>query len=597
MNDRTLFVSSVASAALLISLAGCAGPLDTQATEQLRASVLESSARELAESARSPDPVPLSSDPASLDIPPDRMTELQQMAGPQSYSSRTPPVGPDLLGRPGDQAPIFQISLEQAIQSSVKNTLSAQSASLDPAIRQSQLAAAEAVFDWVFFADVNYSTGDTGLAVPIVGGVPLNSAEQASDVFAYSTGLRKPLTTGGRFTMSQGLERTNNRTRGSTTSPDPANDAFATFALEQPLLRGFGSDVALSEVRLSRNAERRAVLAQKGVLLDLVTETERSYWGLVRARQVLQIRQRLLERGIETRDILKSRLGVDARPAEYSDAVARVESRRADVIRSQRDLRLASDRLKRLVNDPAFAVGDETLLVALDDPMEQPVSVALNEALSTAIVDRPEIQQAILEIDDASIRQTVARNARLPLLNFEVQSRIQGLDDSAGGAYDDIDDFAPLQWLIAGIFEQPIGNRAAEANFRARQLERMRSVIDYRAAVQDAVLRVKDSLREVQTQYRLIGQTRVARIAAAENLRTLNVLEKTIASLSPDFLDLKFRRQEALALAEAEEIIALTEYNISLAALSGATGQALERNRIRFIVPDGGDFPADENTP
>jgi len=597
MNDRILFVSSVSAAALLASVAGCAGPLDAKATEQLRSSVLESAAREVAESAQSPGPVPLVSDPATLDIPPDRMAELQQMAGPQSYSTRTPPVGPDLLGRPGDQSPVFQISLEQAIQTAVKNNLAAQSASLDPAIRQSQLTAAEAVFDWVFFADVNYSTGDTGVPVPIVGGFPLGSEVQAQDAFAYSTGLRKPLTTGGRFTMSQGLSRVNDRTDGSTTNPDPANEAFATFALEQPLLRGFGSDVALSEVRLARNAERRSVLTQKGVLIDLVTETERAYWALVRTRAGLQIRQRLLERGAETRDILKSRLGVDARPAEYSDAVARVESRRADVIRAQRDLRLASDRLKRLINDPSLVVGDETLLVALDDPMEQPVAVALNEALSTAIADRPEVQQAILDIDDASIRQTVARNARLPLLNFQVQSRIQGLSDSAGNAYEDIDDFNLVQWLIAGVFEQPIGNRGAEANFRARQLERMRSVIDYRASVQNAVLRVKDSLREVQTQYRLIGQTRVARIAAAENLRTLNVLEKTIASLSPDFLDLKLRRQEALSAAELEEIIALTEYNISLATLSSATGQSLERNRIRFIVPEGGDFPADENTP
>jgi outer membrane protein TolC len=125
----------------------------------------------------------------------------------------------------------------------------------------------------------------------------------------------------------------------------------------------------------------------------------------------------------------------------------------------------------------------------------------------------------------------------------------------------------------------------------------MRSVIDYRTAVQDAVLRVKDALREVQTQYRLIGQTRVARVAASENLRTLMVLEKTIASLSPDFLDLKLRRQEALSAAEIEEVIALTQYNTSLADLSGATGQALERNRIRFIVPEGGEYPADEDTP
>ncbi len=590
MNDRTLFGSACPAAALLIALSGCAGPLDRAATEQLRTSIVNSAHRELKEAEAHPVDAPMTSNTADLDIPPDRMAELETMAGPQSYTSRTPTVGPDLLGRPGADSPIFQISLQQTIQSAVRNNLSAQSASIDPAIRQSQLTAAEAVFDWVLFADVTYNTGSQSVAVPVVGGVPLGRRNQASDVFAYSTGLRKPLTTGGQLTLSQGYERANDRTVGSTTSPDPANEAFAAFALEQPLLRGFGSDVALSEIRLSENAERRSVLSQKGVLLDLVSETERAYWNLLRTRLTLQIRQRLLDRGIETRDILKSRLGVDARPAEYSDAVARVEARRADVIRAQRDLRLASDQLKRLINDPTLTVGDETLLVAIDDPMQEPVAVSLAQSLSASIADRPEVQQAILQIDDASIRQTVARNARLPLLNFSVQARIQGLGDDASSAYDQFDDFSFVQWLLGGVFEQPIGNRAAEAQFRERQLERMRSVIDYRAAVQSAVLRVKNALREVQTQFALISQTRLARIAAAENLRTLNVLEKTIASLSPDFLDLKFRRQDSLAAAEVEEVIALVGYNVAIAELANATGTGLEHNRIKFVVPEGGTF-------
>ena len=68
--------------------------------------------------------------------------------------------------------------------------------------------------------------------------------------------------------------------------------------------------------------------------------------------------------------------------------------------------------------------------------------------------------------------------------------------------------------------------------------------------------------------------------------------EQTIQSLTPDFLDLKFRRQESLANAEQSEVQALIEYNIALSSLSGATGTALERNNIRFVVPEGGHDPS-----
>ena len=70
----------------------------------------------------------------------------------------------------------------------------------------------------------------------------------------------------------------------------------------------------------------------------------------------------------------------------------------------------------------------------------------------------------------------------------------------------------------------------------------------------------------------------------------LNVLEETIASLTPDFLDLKLRRQEALASAEIDELDSLINYNTAIADLHRSTGTALDRNQIRFVVPDAGDY-------
>ena len=68
------------------------------------------------------------------------------------------------------------------------------------------------------------------------------------------------------------------------------------------------------------------------------------------------VSRRLLDRGVQTRDVLEGRLDFDVKPAEYSDAVARVESRKAGVMRAENALRLTSDQLKLLINDPRFPV-------------------------------------------------------------------------------------------------------------------------------------------------------------------------------------------------------------------------------------------------
>lgn len=585
---RTLGESSVVLG--VIVAAGCSTPFSERATTELRQSVIDSSERELRHAAREPAPRDLQRVPSELAIPQERMAELEAMAGFRSYPPTVELSGRDLLGEPHDVGGAVRVSLQQAIASAVSNNLSLQVARLDPAIRQAQVVQAQATFDWVFFADFEWDLTDRPSVVPVINGVPIGAAAQTNQTVAYSTGIRKPLTSGGQFTATQGQTYVDQTGTVTSFEPDPSNAVFASFRYDQPLLRGFGSDVALSEIRLAQNLERDAVEALRTTLLDVINQTEGAYWELVRARHALQIQQRLLQRGIVTRDVLESRLGVDARPAEFSDAVARVEQRRASVIRAENRIRQASDQLKQLMNDPELNVGSEVLLAPIDEPIEQPIRFSLLESLNAALAMRPELQRAILAIDSASIRQVVARNTRLPLLNFSVEAMLLGLSDDVGDAYEDVAESRFLNWLMSLAFEQPLGNRAAEANYRARQLERLGATIRYREAVQQVVLEVKATLRNIDTNYRLIEQTRTGRITAAENLRTLQVLEETIASLSPDFLDLKFRRQDALAVAELEELQALVDYNTSLADLSRATGEALERNGIRFIVPDAGDF-------
>lgn len=575
------------AALLLLAAGGCSSPFREPTSAEMRASILTSVQRELAEAEASPGPVTLTRSASDLEFTPERREELEGMAGPGSYApAELPELGPDLLG---GATRAFSINLEQAVARAVEQNLTVQSARLTPSIAQSQVTAAEAAFDWVLFADLAWTSVDQPQAVPVIGGIPIGSGASQSQNVDYETGLRKDLTSGGRFTVSQGQGYRDNNSPGVSLFPDPAQSPFVNLQLDQPLLRGFGSDVALAEVRLARNLERDSIYQLKQTLLATTTEAERAYWNLALARHNLQIRQRLLERGLETRDILANRRVFDVRPAEYADAVATVEQRKANLIRAINTLRDASDQLKAIINDPELTVGGEALLVPADAPVDEPISFSLLDALTAAIDNRPEIQRALLSIQDASIRREVADSLRLPLLDLRAQARFQGLNEDLGEAYEDITE-AQFVDLLAGVrFEQPIGNRAGEAGYRRRQLELMQASVDYRAAVQQIVLDVKRALRSVETNYKLIEQTRTARLAAAENLRTLQVLERTTQALSPDFLDLKFRRQESLAASELEEAAALINYQIALAELVAATGTALERNGIRFVVPDAAE--------
>ena len=78
-------------------------------------------------------------------------------------------------------------------------------------------------------------------------------------------------------------------------------------------------------------------------------------------------------------------------------------------------------------------------------------------------------------------------------------------------------------------------------------------------------------------------QNRQTRLAQAENLRALLVDERTLAALSPEFLQLKFQTQNALAQSQNIYIGALAAYQVSIARLHQAMGDGLEVNRIEVL--------------
>jgi outer membrane protein TolC len=249
-------------------------------------------------------------------------------------------------------------------------------------------------------------------------------------------------------------------------------------------------------------------------------------------------------------------------------------------------MRLASDTLKRIMNDPDLPLVRETLIDPVDNPVDLPVTYSYLDAISTAMQERPEMIAALSNIDDATIRQRVADNARLPVLNLLATLRYNGLGDDALESYDTLTEGDYIDYLVSLQFEQPLGNRFANALADQRMIEKTATVLNYKRTAQDITLEVKDALRGMQTAYRLVGANRASRRAAADNLRTLQVQEEAGGPLSPEFIDLKLRREEAVADAQILEVRAIADYNIAIARYYQTLGTLLDRNGITLVKED-----------
>ncbi len=591
-------IAQIAGAGAL--LVGCASPIAQRTEQELRRSVIESARREIAEAEANPRRQ-ITSRTSSLDeleIRPEHLEHIEREFSSRAYlddlasgaGEGADPIesllAEDLYGQ---RQRVVGVSLERCVRSAAERNLDVQIARLGPAILEADVVAAQAAFDWLLFSNNQWSDTDrpqAGQAFFGTTGAIINSSQSITS----STGLRRNLVTGGQLEVRQDLLYSDVRGSffGASPSPNPAQSVDVVVGLTQPLLRGAGSSNALAQVRIAQNAERADIAALHAQLILTVTDVETAYWDLVLVYHQLAIQARLLDRGIKVRDDMRIRRIQDARQAQIADAAAQVERRKGDLLVAQTGLRRASDRLKALMNDPDLPVGSEIMLVPVDLAVDEPIEFSLLDAVTTAIDARPEIQQAILAIDDASIRQVVAQNAARPRLDLTGQLSLIGFDDDMSKAYGSLGNGEFLDEFLLGIlFEQPIGNRAGNAGSRKARLERLRAITGYRRAVQQIVLEVKDALDSVVRDYRLIEQAKLSRIAQGEALRTLQVeKELTNQGYSVERLNLELSQQVALAAAEINEIKALVDYNSSIARLYAATGTSLERSRIDLIVPD-----------
>jgi len=570
-------------AGALLAASGCATPFDEDSTASQRA-LVDGLMRELREARDSGDGVRMfERAPIEIDIDDRFREDVAKIGGYESYEGVADEFGPDLLGRPQATAPI---DLQSAIRAAVEHNYALQFSRLDPVVAEAGVVRAEAAFDWVFFASTQYNHSESEQ----ISSSTFQPSRDERDIIQSSLGLRRQMATGGTLTIQQDFEYTDaiNNASGLSFTPDPAWESTLTVRADQPLLRGFGTDVAREGLLLARNTERDSLANLKAQAINTVLETETAYWELFRARHNLRIVQRLLERGIETQREIRIRAEVDADPAEVAEADSRVQRRRQSVLQSQTAVREANDRLKRAMSDPRYPVAGELLLLPTDVPVDQAIEYGLFDAYQSALRRRPEIYQALLSLDNTAIRRRVAENGLLPQLDLRAQFALSDLDDefsdSLGNAYG----FSRQSWLVGLNFELPIGNRAAEATLNERRVQQLQASIAYQNTVQGVIAEVRTSLRRTREAYERIGQAIGSRLAAANTVRVLDIQRETIAVNTPERLNVEFQAQESLAAAEQDEIGALTEYMINIANLHAAMGTALERNGVRFIVPDAG---------
>ena len=470
----------------------------------------------------------------------------------------------------------LSVGVDSLVCGAVEYSPYIQAVSVEPGIRRTTLVEEHAEFDWKAYLESSFDDKNDPIGNTLTTGN--NDSRFKDQIWSGSGGLRRKTSTGGTLDVGQRLGDQRNNSRFLL--PNPQATSRLELSYSQPLLNGAGSAYNQSRILLASidgDAAQDKVAEELQEHLLKVTQT---YWELYRARAVYLQRMRMLQEAESILENLMGRQQVDALERQILRARSAVANRRSEIARATTTIRNAESQLRMLVNDPVLIQSSSLEFVPFDTPLTRSVPIAVPDALNTALLNRPDISQAIRNLRSTTVRLGVAKQDVLPQLDLVVSTYVAGLEGDSRVFSAFGNQFADGRpgYSVGLLFKVPLGNRAANARLERRQLEMIRATSMFRNTVEQALTETEQAIREAITTHREMVGKFESMVAAGnetnyliDRWQTLPGLDDSATLLLEDLLD----SQTRLVDEESTFVTAQVSYSLSLVRLRRSMGTLL----------------------
>jgi outer membrane protein TolC len=413
----------------------------------------------------------------------------------------------------------------------------------------------------------------------------------------YGATLSQQLQYGSSYQVRFTMNRISTNSGFSTVNP--AYNGQLSYQFTQPLLRNRGTLINTGPIRIAQNNLEISEIQFEQQVMDLVTQVTNFYWDLVYAREEIRVQQASLE--LAQRTLNDNRMQVEIgtlAPIEVVQAESAVATRRESLVLAQYSQTQIEDSIKQMIS----RVPDPALVLLSLNPVEEVRGrtdqiIPVEDAIRLALLNRPEMRQLELDIQNNDINLAVAKNALLPSLDLNVsytQSGIggntferSGLGDQTvvtvvpggiGDAFSDIFGFDFTGYSIGFSLQIPLSNKSAQANVARLTVQKMQAESLTATMAQRVATQVRDAYNQIEMNRARIEAAQIARELAERRLDA----EQRKFTLGASAIRFVLDEQQNVTQAQTNEIRALVDYVKAIVNYDRAIGRTLERNNIQI---------------
>lgn len=446
------------------------------------------------------------------------------------------------------------------------------------------------IYDPSIVGQLNWNHQTTPQSSSFVTGTP----SLITNNLLANAGIQQGFSTGAVANL--GLNNNHQSVNSLRTGYNPYTGSSLGLNVTQPLLRGFGMSLNRRFIRIAGDEQRIGSLLFQQQLIATVYGVVRLYTDFVALFQDVKVKQESVRLAEKLLADVKAQVeeGTLA-PVEETRANAQIYSTQQDLVNAQGLLdeqeAILKNVLTRLGNQDeevraAHIVPTDTLEIPDQDNV-QPIQ----DLISQALANRPDLGQARLQIDVSKIGIQGSKNATLPELDLVGIAQNNGLagtlnplqptaDPALIGGYGGVlDQIFTRKYPTYGIGLQlnlPIHNRIAEADLARDEIQLKQSQIRLRQLENQARLEVEDALIAMRRARAASAAAAQARAFQEQSLQVEQA--KFDVGASTAFFVIQY--ESLLAQARSTEVAAKSAYVKARAGLERAIGTILDDNRI-----------------
>jgi outer membrane protein TolC len=457
-----------------------------------------------------------------------------------------------------------RLSVDDAVRIAVERNLGLQVATYSPAIAETGIRKARAIYDPLLSALVDHE------------GSNLQAASQSSivdrhRVFHVDTSISQLLPSGATTSLSfNNFWSKDNLGFPTSRFAQPQ----LTLSFSQPLLQGLGREVTERGITRADDATDSALAEWTQQALNTAAVARNQYLVLVKARESLTTQQASLALAREVQSQNEARVSAGVL-ASYQ-----LQESRLGVLQAQKNL-LDAERAEKDAHDQfrtTLHLQAGTAIETTTPPPPETSEVSESDAMRTAMLRRPDIVKARVAVSTAEFNEKVSRNLALPSLALQGSSGITGLDTSYGDAFDDMGSAKYPNWSVGLSFSVPIGNNSARADVAANRLIASQARTQLAATEESATLEVRTALRALASAQEQIGVTEQGVTTAEALMASYLKRQKLGLATTKDVLDVS----ASLTQARENYTAARADYQSAFTNLWKATGELLDRQGIQL---------------